>query len=70
MRSQFNSWTDIARDLGVSRETVYNRRRDLGFSLEFEHYTQIDDNTLDSIVREELLKCPRTGETNLIGSLR
>ena len=36
LRSEFNSWTEIAADLGVSRQTIYNRRRELGFSLIFE----------------------------------
>ena len=36
LRSEFNSWTEIAADLGVSRQTIYNRRRELGFSLVFE----------------------------------
>ena len=31
LRSEFNSWTQIAADLGVSRQTIYNRRRELGF---------------------------------------
>ena len=36
LQSEFNSWTQIAADLGVSRQTIYNRRRELGFSLVFE----------------------------------
>ena len=32
LRSEFNSWTQIAADFGVSRQTIYNRRRELGFS--------------------------------------
>ena len=35
LRSEFNSWYQIARDLGVSRQTIYDRRRELGFSLDF-----------------------------------
>ena len=70
LRSEFNSWTEVAADLGVSRQTVYNRRRELGFSLDFEGFSNITNDDLDSIVRDELSAFPRTGETNLIGGLR
>ena len=54
----------------MSRQTVYNRRRELGFSLDFEGFSNITNDDLDSIVRDELSAFPRTGETNLIGGLR
>ena len=70
LRSEFNSWTQIASDLGVSRQTIYNRRRELGFSLNFEGYTNIPNQDLDSAVLEELRAFPRTGETNVMAGLR
>ena len=56
--------------LGVSRQTIYNRSRELGFYLEFETFTDISNVDFDSAVQEELSAFPRTGETNLIGGLR
>ena len=70
LRSEFNSWTQIAADLGVSRQTIYNRRRELGFSLVFEGYSNIPGTDLDNLVRDELNAFPRTGETNVMAGLR
>ena len=60
----------ISDGLGVSRQTIYNRSRELGFYLEFETFTDISNVDFDSAVQEELSAFPRTGETNLIGGLR
>lgn len=70
LRSEYNNWADIARDLGVSRQTIYNRRHELGFSLDFERYSLITEDQLDSVVRAEQQEFPGTGETNMIGGLR
>ncbi|XP_048586325.1 uncharacterized protein LOC125568343 [Nematostella vectensis] len=70
LRNEFNSWAQVARDLGVSRQTVYNRRRELGFSMDFEGFSNMSENDLDVVVREELNAFPGTGETNLIAGLR
>ena len=70
LRSEFNSWTQIAADLGVSRQTIFNRRRELGFSLNFEQFSPIQDQDLDTIVQEKLNAFPRTGETNVMAGLR
>ena len=71
LRSKFSSWSQIARDLGVSRQTIYYRRRELGFSLDFERFSEIEDNNyLDAMVQEELNAFPRTGETNVMAGLR
>ena len=70
LRSEFNNWSQTADDLGVSRQTIYNRRRELGFSLEFKTFTDISNVDLDSAVQEELSAFSRTGKTNLIGCLR
>ena len=49
---------------------IYNRRRELGFSLDFERFSAIQDTNLDAMVQEELNVFPRTGETNVIAGLR
>lgn len=54
LRSEFNSWTQIASDLGVSRQTIYNRRRELGFSLEFGNFSHIQNTERDVIMPKEL----------------
>jgi len=69
LRSEFNSWSQIAADLGVSRQTIYNRRRELGFSINFEHFSEISNADLDAVVIDELRAFPRTGETNGIAGL-
>ena len=70
LRSEFNSWTQIVADLGVSRQTIDNRRRELGFSLVFEGYSNIPGTDLDNLVRDELNAFPRTGKTNVMAGLR
>ena len=70
LRSEFNSWSQIARGLGVSRQTIYNRRRELGFSLDFERFSAIQDNNLDAMVQEELNAFSCTGETNVMACFR
>lgn len=70
LRNEFSSWTQIARDLGVSRQTIYNRRRELGFYLQFERFTIMPDHDLDNLVRQEQNAFPQTGETNLMAGLR
>ena len=54
LRREYNSWAQIARDLGVSRQTVYNLRRRHGFSLQFEGFTLMPDTDLDTMVQNEL----------------
>ena len=51
--SEFNSWTQIASDLGVSRQTIYKRGRELGFSMNFEGFTQILNPDPDTAVPQE-----------------
>ena len=70
LRREFNSWTQIVADLGVSRQTIDNRRREVGFSLVFEGYSNIPGTDLDNLVRDELNAFPRTGETNVMAGLR
>ena len=70
LRGEFNSWTQIASDLGVSKQTIYNHCRELGFSMNFEGFTPILNPDLDTAVLEELRAFPRTRETNVIAGLR
>ena len=65
LKREFINWTDIAHDLGVSRQTIFNCRKELGFLLEFEGFSLISDNDLDRNVSEEIWLFPRTGESNL-----
>ena len=69
LRGQFNSWTQIASDLGVSRQTIYNWQRELGFSLDFENFSSMQNQELD-VVQEELNTFPWTGETNVMAGLQ
>ena len=70
LRREFNSWTQIVADLGVSRQTIDNRRREVGFSLVFEGYSNIPGTDLDNLVRDELNAFPQTGKTNVMAGLR
>ena len=70
LRAEFNSWTQIASDLGVGRQTIYNRRRELGFSFTFQRYTVVNDASLDAAIADEMSHFPRSGETNIIAGLR
>ena len=62
------SWTDISALLGVSRVTVYRRRRELG--LEESRYTEISEDDLDAFVAEVVAQSPDWGERLIMGSLR
>ena len=70
LRREFNSWSQIASDLLVPRQTIYNRRRELAFSLDFKRFSKIQDNTLDALVQEELNAFPRTCERNVVAGLQ
>ena len=70
LRNEFNSWTQIASDLGVSRQTIYNRRRELGFSMSFENFSVMSNEDLDSVIGNEMSVFPHSGETNIIAALR
>ena len=41
LRREFNSWSQIASDLVVPRQTTYNRRRELAFSLNLKRFSTI-----------------------------
>ena len=55
--------------LRVSRQTICNRRRELGFSLNFERFSNISNDDLDTVVNDELQAFPPTGESNVIAGL-
>lgn len=61
-------WATIARNLHVSERTLRRRRHEFGFtSLTF---SDIDNNSLDEIVREILRVTPRIGFRLVQGALR
>lgn len=62
------SWTKIADILGVSRMTVYRRRREYG--LLADPLDTIDDNNLDRVLRQMRADFPAIGETMVQGNLR
>ncbi|KAJ8040124.1 hypothetical protein HOLleu_14332 [Holothuria leucospilota] len=65
------SWCATAKLLGISRMTLYRRRREFGMSTTpGSNYSEMDDSELDGIVRQILQASPRAGERILIGTLR
>ena len=62
------TWTDIARLLGVSRMTVYRRRRELGML--DEPPRTLDDNELRRFITELRRESPNVGEVIVLGRLR
>ena len=61
------TWTEIASLLGVSRMTVYRRRRELNVLNQGE---DISDAQLHSVVREIQVRSPNMGEVMILGQLR
>ena len=68
LRNLSVSWTRIAGMLGVSRMTIYHRRR--VYNLLVEGDTVPDDVELDAILRRIMLTTPDIGQTLLQGHLR
>ena len=66
-RQNLNSWA-LGGDLRVSRQTIYDRRRELGFSFDFERFSVIQDTNLDAMVQEELDAFPRTALMSRFGA--
>ena len=62
------SWTEIASLLGVSRMTVYRRRRE--FDLLSRRLQDISDDELRTLVRELQTTFPNMGETMVLGQLQ
>ena len=61
--------TDIARLLGVSRQTLYNKIEESGNPSTYAAYTCISDGDLDSLVTEIKACHPNNGEVMLAGYL-
>ena len=62
------SWADIARILGVSRMTVYRRRRELGMMTD--ELSPVSDEQLEWELAEMRRHHPQYGETLAFGHLR
>ena len=69
LRSLSFSWTEIASLLGVSRMTVYRRRREYGMPAATQDQ-QIGDDDLREIVLQLRTELPQVGESLIIGRLR
>ena len=67
MESGFH-WATIARNRNVSERTLWRRRHELDFTSQT--FTDIDNNSLDKIVREILHVTPRIGFRLVQGALR
>jgi len=63
-------WAAIARNFRVSERTLRRRRHEFGFTSLAESFTDIDNNSLDEIVREILHLTPRIGFRLVQGALR
>lgn len=61
------TWTEIAKLLGVSRMTVYRRRRQFG--MEEPRRSTLTDSQLRALVRAWKSEMPAVGETMVIGRL-
>ena len=69
LRSMRFSWTQISELLGVSRMTVYRRRRDLGL-LDFDDATRyVSDNELQRLLQVIRREMPNVGEALVMGQL-
>ena len=62
------SWSEIANLLGVSRMTIYRRRRDYGMLEELSH--SMSGNELHQFVRDMRLELLDVGESIVVGRLR
>lgn len=70
LRSLNFSWTHIAELLGVSRVTIYRRRRELGMVDNNGIERSISDTELQSLLQQIRQEMPNIGETLVIGHLR
>ena len=68
LSSLFFSWSDVAKLLGVSRMTVYQRRQELGLLTEPQH--TLNDSELSRVLAEMRLRHPYNGESMTFGYLR
>ena len=63
-------WAAIARNLRLSERTLRRRRREFGFASVAPSFTDIDNGSLDEVVREILQVTPRIGYRLVQGALR
>ena len=64
------SFAACASILGVTTQTLRNRRRDFGMEVGSERYSVISDDELDHEIAEILRVSPEIGERCMIGALR
>ena len=70
-RSLGMSWSRIARELGTSRKTVYNRLAENHVTAEErERFTDVEDRTLDRTISDLRRSNPLIGEVMIRGHLR
>ena len=69
LRSLSFNFTDIAKILGISRMTLYRRRREFGM-LERPHQNSVSDTELLEIVRSLRTEMPDVGQSMVNGRLR
>ena len=71
----YQSWTDVAKELGISVKTLYRRRLEFGMDVSTKtgprnYYSKICNEELYAIVRETLDILPDAGESYIIGAFR
>jgi hypothetical protein len=62
------SWTKIAELIGVSRVTLYRRRRELGIG-EQHNYSELTDVQLDAVIQSIVQNSPNSGQVMMRGAL-
>lgn len=63
-------WNDIAKMFGISRMTLYRRRKELGLLDTHPRYSSVSDNQLRTYVEEIKSDMPDSGERMINGVLR
>ena len=71
----YQSWKDVAKELGISIKTLHRRRLEFGMDVSsrngpIEHCTKISNENLCMVVREALTILPDAGESYVIGASR
>jgi hypothetical protein len=64
------SWNAIAKAVGVTRQTLYNRMREQGLNTSRPKFTEVDDELLDEMVSQITLDHPFMGIKMVQGHLK
>ena len=70
LRDLGGSWNAIAKAVGVTRQTLYNRMRETGHTRSRPKFTEIEDDLLDEIVSQITLDHPFMGIKMVQGHLK